>query len=365
MPILTIQRRQHEVGRIRLGQKTAKGAPQKLDRFRLTSSDRTLIEQAASLYGGSPQHWDGAPIGDQWEVITDAQEMTVIVPPGPFVLTQFFETWSGGGCVRRCDGETEMISGDPCHCAQEDQQTCKPTTRLSVMLAELPGIGVWRLESHGFYAATELAGTVDVLQAAAGHGQLLPAVLRLEQRQVKKPGEATRNFVVPVLEIRVTPTGLGVGRPVAIDSDGWAPIATPEPAGALTAGEAAAAVATPGKPPKQQRANSAPPVPSTGVKPRGNAGTTDQTEPASVAQVKAIQSMFGMIAKRTGEAFDDNRKHAAAANILGRAELASFNDLDKTDASRVIDALNDVNADRITIDGTQLAPAAGLPLDAA
>jgi hypothetical protein len=359
MPILTIQRRQHEVGRIRLGQKGATGAPQKLDRFRLTSPDRTLIEAAAALYGGQAQPWDGAPIGEQWEVVTDAREIPVIVPPGPSVLSQFYETWSGGGCTRRCDGETEFISGDPCACAAEDEQTCKPTTRLSVMLAELPGIGVWRLESHGFNAATELAGTVDVLQAAAGRGQLLPAVLRLDERQVKRPGETTRNFVVPVLEIRVTPSGLGAGaRPAAaLDGEGWQPLAAvPNEPAALTAGEAAAAVDQPGKPPAKKRSNSAPPVPSTGVKPqpRGNAGTVPRGgDMASDAQVKAIHSLFSFCGIK-----DDAQRHRVAGHIVGH-DVASFNDLTKTEGSAVIDALNDVKAGRIAIEGDELAAVGG------
>jgi hypothetical protein len=358
MPILTIQRRQHEVGRIRLGQKGAKGAPQKLDRFRFTSSDRTLIEQIASLYGGTPQKWEGAPIGDQWDVVTDAREIPVIVPPGPYSLSQHMEMWSGGGCVRRCDGETETYTGGACICADEEEPGCKPTTRLSVMLPEFPTIGVWRLESHGKIAASELAGTVDVIQAFAGRGQIVPAVLRVETRRIKRvrDGRAeTNDIVLPVLDIRLTPDALGASaQPVAaLGESGWSPLAPVASAGQLTAGEAQAAVDNPGRPPKRPRANSAPPVPSTGVKPQPRGGTAPQGDQASAAQVKAIHSLFSFC-----NIADDGQRHRIAGHIVGR-DVDSFNGLTKKEASDVIEALNDVKAGRIAIEGDELAPVAG------
>ena len=42
MPIIDLQRRLQEAGRIRLGDKSPKGAPRKLETFRLTSSDKQI-----------------------------------------------------------------------------------------------------------------------------------------------------------------------------------------------------------------------------------------------------------------------------------------------------------------------------------
>jgi hypothetical protein len=82
--ILDLQRRIAEVGRIRIGQQVAgnngRKRPEKLTTFRLTSSDRTRIDQAAQLYGGTVQQWD-APAGKQWEVVTESDSLNVIVPP--------------------------------------------------------------------------------------------------------------------------------------------------------------------------------------------------------------------------------------------------------------------------------------------
>jgi hypothetical protein len=216
LPILTIQRRQTEVGRIRIGQKvpTSNGKstrPGKLDRFRFTSPSRALIDQVAALYGGEVAEWAPPTGAKQWEVITQATSLPVVVPPNS--VSQWYETWTGGGCARRCDGQREMISDSPCMCSPEPaERECKPTTRISLMLADVPGIGVWRLETHGFYAATELPAVAELLATA---GTYIPARLELEQRSAKriKPGggSETRHWMVPVLHVDAAPKVLLAG----------------------------------------------------------------------------------------------------------------------------------------------------------
>jgi hypothetical protein len=68
------------------------------------------------------------------------------------------------------------------------------------MLPKLPGLGVWRMESHGWNAASILPGTLDLLLMAAAEHTFIPAVLRLEQRTSKQDGK-TRKFVVPVIDL--------------------------------------------------------------------------------------------------------------------------------------------------------------------
>ena len=220
-PILTIQRQLREIGRIRTGHtvvSNGKSRPSKLERFRLTSRSEEVIRSAAAVYGGTPRPWE-----DQWEVITDTDRLDIVIPPG-VQFSQWMELWSGGGCIRRCDGVTELLADEPCGSASSKVETrsgvreippcprdpaerrdlaaagfaCKPTTRLSVILPALPDLGSWRIESHGYYAAAELSGTVDVLQSA---DRLLPARLRLDQREVKKQGRPVNKFAVPVLEL--------------------------------------------------------------------------------------------------------------------------------------------------------------------
>lgn len=217
MPILSIQRQMRTLGRIRTGnQITSKGGkriPNKLETFRLTSESRDMVEAAAAAYGGVVAPWTNPGASrPQFEVVTTATALDIVVPPGQPV-SQWLELWTAGGCQRRCDGETNVLDMSPCACPSDVEQrlalaakgeACKTTTRLNVILPALPDLGVWMLESHGFYAAVELAGAAEVLAMAAQTGRLIPARLRLEQREKRIPGKPTRQYAVPIIEFTTT-----------------------------------------------------------------------------------------------------------------------------------------------------------------
>lgn len=230
--ILSAQQRGVEIGRIRLGAKVeftnrageVKTRPTKLAEFRITSPNKAAVEAAAELLGGEVKPW-AAPSGPQWEVYSKAAVLDVLIPPGE-PIQQDMELWGKKGaavvCLRRCTGgagAVNRIDNRPCPCPPEDERrvamaadgnACKPTSRLRVMLPTLPGIGVWRVESHGFYAAVELVGRHKLLADAAAQGVYVPARLRLEQRQ-----RNGKSWGVPVLDIGVSvaqiAAGVGVG----------------------------------------------------------------------------------------------------------------------------------------------------------
>jgi hypothetical protein len=122
--------------------------------------------------------------------------------------------WSKGGCQRRCDGETETLTRQPCLCAarfgedwhlQKKGVVCSTTSRLNVMLPDLSGMGMWRAETHSFYAAQEWAGMVDMVLAGTDGKGFIPVNLRIEPRQRVANGE-TKKFPVVVVELRgITP----------------------------------------------------------------------------------------------------------------------------------------------------------------
>lgn len=211
--ILTMKKQAAELGRIRTGysrpnpKPDGKPIPVRSKTFVLTSHSRDYVAAAAELYGGRVEQW--TPQGQnvaQFRVITTVSELRAILPAGD-PLSQAYEFWTGGGCSRRCDGVIEKISGKPCVCLAQfgedwhersPKQVCRPTSRINVMLPDLPDLGVWRLESHSYYAADAMAGGLDiVLQATEGRG-LLPVRMWIEQRKVVRNGE-TKNFPVVML----------------------------------------------------------------------------------------------------------------------------------------------------------------------
>ena len=199
MAIVNLQMRARRLGEIRLGDtvtRDGKTYPISLDTFRLTSVAKELLDKAAALWGGEVKPWQ-----QKWQVTTNTSELPVYVSPqDPDSLT-YYELWSAAGLQRRCDGEQILNRGEPTDCACDpDNRECSMVTRLQVMLPDLPDVGVWTLSSTGFYAATELAMSIQiVMQSAQTTGALPQAVLAIERRELKKPGKQTRKFVVPVL----------------------------------------------------------------------------------------------------------------------------------------------------------------------
>lgn len=264
--IRTAQKQARELGRLRTGYSIPNDDPKKRPRpvksktWVISSHAEHYVTAAADAWGGKVERWqpqgNGAP---QFRVITEAELIEAILPPGD-PLSQANEMWNKGGCVRRCDGAIEQISRHPCLCLAEHgpewhllrqdlytkDKVCAATSRLNVVLPDMPDVGVWRVETHSWYAANELAGTVDMVLSGTGGKGLVPVTLRIEPR-TRVAGGQTKHFPVVVVEIRGVTTRQALTGPlptaVALDPTGTravAAIEAPRPdyladaAGALT-----------------------------------------------------------------------------------------------------------------------------------
>jgi hypothetical protein len=265
MPLLDLQRRGQQIGRLRIGEQVKTGKrdkngseitrPSKLATFRFTTQSRHGADAIAALFGGEVTEWNG-----EWEVVTGQSEIGVTVPPRDQVVSQWYEMWSRGGCQRRCDSVTEQLTGGPCLCpraadpdderqaeaaaidrarlaALNPPQACKRVTRISVMIPDLPGLGVFRLDTGSYYAAAEIGDAAAIMQMARDKGVFLPAILRIEQRS-RVAGGQTKRFPVPVLEITTTFRQIASG---ALEAAGIAAQLPPAPGDAPRALTAAPA----------------------------------------------------------------------------------------------------------------------------
>lgn len=347
MRILDLQRRLREAGRIRIGEQVATGngktRPSKLTTFRLTSRDQLVITAASKIFGGRPETWE-SPDGEQWQVKTDRDDLQVVVPPGEMSFSQAYEQWTAGGCRVRCDGQFDSIADAPCHCDPTNRE-CSIHTRLSVILPDLPGLGVWRLDTQGYYAAVELGGVVDLAAAFAARGQMIPARLRLEQRSVKRfdaEGKSkTLRFAVPILDLDVQPLALaqaqanGGALPAgAVGGATFSPVPLAELPAAPVASiaeqieqiEAGA---------KKRRGGQVP-LPATGLQPRTAAeaeagGDAERVPVATLAQLvpagpqrnqallaaRGVAQKLGLPVPGSFEAIDDERVVAGVLEKLG------------------------------------------------
>jgi hypothetical protein len=214
--IRTLQLQARELGRLRSGTYDASKRQMKRSEFWIvTSLSDATCEAAAALWGGAVEKWTPQSGTPQFRVITTAVVVDGILPPGD-PLSQAYEMWNKGGCARRCDGYTETLTDSPCICRDEygpefhqvapKDSTCKMTTRLNVILPQMPDIGVFRVESHSYYAASEIAATVDMLRSAAGPDALIPISLRIEPRK-RVSGGKTKQFPVIAVELRGATAG--------------------------------------------------------------------------------------------------------------------------------------------------------------
>ncbi len=217
MPILDLQRRMRQLGEIRIGHAVDTGRvtkygkrivrPVKLDAFRFTSPSRPILEQVAALYGGTVQPWTPANGGpSEFEVFSTTDRLPVLVPPRDSV-SQWYELYQGSKCVRRCDGQTEQKSDRPCMC-DPVKRDCSITTRVNVMLRDLPALGQWLLVSKGYHAAVELPPAAELLSQVGGY---VAGWLGMEAKTAVNE-DGTHHFMVPTLDVEITPTELMSGQ---------------------------------------------------------------------------------------------------------------------------------------------------------
>lgn len=212
-------------GKFRLGIKdNSRQGRRAIDTFRFTSPDRAAVENLAATYGGTVRPWSDpkASPRDQFEVITDAKEIRVWMPPD--CIEETYEMWSGGGCLRRCDGETVEVPVEnadgweprsvSCICAAKGKMECAYKLRLDLILPDVNFGGVWRLETKSEFVAQELPPMVELIQSMQTQG-FTPGVLGLESRQTLG---GRHKFVVPVLRTSVTPEQIMSGQAPALEA---------------------------------------------------------------------------------------------------------------------------------------------------
>ncbi len=213
MPLDDLEPRLPTVYRLRLGQKDH-GRPKHLDgQIRATSAVPEVVAQIAECYNGSePTRWE-SPDGPQSQTILPALPIKVVILPGQ-ALSQWWEKWNAGGCVKRCNGVANIVDGLPCSCPEVEERLrdrtrwCQPTTRLSVLLPKLKLLYAGRLDSTGEIAARGIGATIELAQAALDQGVMVGATLTVRQR-----GTGAKQYVWPELTLHgEVPAGVLMGR---------------------------------------------------------------------------------------------------------------------------------------------------------
>lgn len=237
------QRRLVEVGIIRIGEKRTNGQgkeyPAALDKFRLTSNNKFLLQEAAKAYGGEVRPWVGKP--GQYELYTDTDLMKAMISTKPVgdegdteSLSQHWEQWAGNTCTCRCDGQWckvwKQTGTDkkgkptydrveiPCECDHDDPEgvKCKLVSRLSVILPEVPALGLWRLNTGSGQFADEISALIDMIDRLGLTG-LQHVTMKIEDRENRTgPGADTEKF--KVIRVELDPQADAMALPRLIQS---------------------------------------------------------------------------------------------------------------------------------------------------
>jgi hypothetical protein len=190
---------------------------------------------------------------------------------------------------------------------------------------------------------------------------MLPARLRLEQRMVKRLGEGTRRFAVPVLDVEISPAQLLGGsapqpQPILVEQGTGRVLDNPErpaltPVPDTVVEHPVASIADQSAPidDKPKRRSTTPAVPKTGIAPRtvAQAAADAVEEPAAVVSepeqepVELITpAQLKKLSIQLREAGFDTRETAHAFVIAAiERQITSSKELTKDEASKVIDLL--------------------------
>lgn len=224
--IIDRQRKLNNVGEIRLGDVKGEKMPGRpLYKFRLSTANKDLIEQAAQVFGGTPTYNKDLA---KWDLITDRTQLKAYIsllprdpnnPDGDLQsVVQHYYRRDGRRWTHRCDGVTcdmwtkpaqdkkSILVQKPCQC-DPDKRICKMNTLLIVGLTEIPVSGVWKLSTGSTTFDAEIQGFIASMQSMGLND--MPVVLTYDKiTKAAAPGEKADNFPVVRVDVDQNPVSL-------------------------------------------------------------------------------------------------------------------------------------------------------------
>lgn len=266
-PIGALDYRLPQAGRIRIGEqikaRSGKMMGTTLDTFKFTSGERDLLVPLAERYGGTIEPWNAKGSGDRWQVKSEATKIDVQVHVAGS-MTLSYELWDPH-LMRRCNGNVCHVLTNtpddagfeevPCLCACKGMIECTKKLRLSVLLPNMPTLGMWRFDSSSENTITEIGGFMKYMEEWAGNGL---HACTMGMKVMRRPGKV---FTVVNLDY---PEGIGS---LLAGESRLVQLPTPaETAGELEAGSPPA-TATPAEPGGTGGAGEVDQLPSAGPSP--------------------------------------------------------------------------------------------------
>jgi hypothetical protein len=107
-----------------------------------------------------------------------------------------------GDFAHRDTKQIEMRDALPCQgqdCPMYQQKKCKEVLMLQFFLPQVPGLGVWQLDTSSYHSIVAINSAVDLIHQICGRISMIPLVLAIEPKEVSVEG---RKKAVHILQVR-------------------------------------------------------------------------------------------------------------------------------------------------------------------
>lgn len=89
---------------------------------------------------------------------------------------------------------------DPDQCPAYAEKQCRRVMNLLFLMQDVPGFGVWQLDTTSFYSIININSSIDLIKRLCGRISFIPLTLSLEPQLVEPPG--IKRKTVHILQIR-------------------------------------------------------------------------------------------------------------------------------------------------------------------
>jgi len=85
--------------------------------------------------------------------------------------------------------ERREITCAPKQCPKYQRGHCRETMFLQFLLPEVPGLGVWQIDTSSFYSIVNINNAIKLIKALCGRISMIPLLLTLEPQEVYPGGK--------------------------------------------------------------------------------------------------------------------------------------------------------------------------------
>lgn len=189
--------RMPRLGKIHLGIKVERPGkhpyPQATDYF-------VVPDEVADIFGEKPKELeimfpieDSDQFAQQWYRCYSMTQGLVCIGDGVSSRRKF--DLKTGAIAGRDTKAWEWKEGWPCdpqECPEYLSKRCRRVMNLQVLIPQVPGLGVWQIDTSSFYSIVNINSMIKLLKNLAGRCSFIPLTLALGPIEVTPPGQTKK-----------------------------------------------------------------------------------------------------------------------------------------------------------------------------